>query len=226
MPQNLAIDVSEHLGTLAVRLPAAARVLAKHHLDFCCGGARSLKSACEKAHLDVDAVANEIRALASFAIADIDVQSAPLPEVIDHILKVHHVPLREEFVRLHDLAFALVRAHGDEDERHGQVLDQLDELIDELLEHMQKEEQVLFPWIRSGKGHLAGGPISVMHMEHERCGEQLAALQRLTDMFTPPTGACTKHRALFAGLAALDTDLRLHMHKENTALFPRALADG
>lgn len=226
MPQTVAFDVSEHLGPLAVRLPAAARVFAKHHLDFCCGGARSLESACEKAHLDVEEVASEIRELASFAISDIDVDVAPLPDVIDHILKVHHVPLREEFMRLHDLALAVVRAHGEDDPRHAMVLAQLDELIDELLEHMQKEEQVLFPWIRSGKGHLAGGPISVMHMEHERCGEQLAELQRLTDTFTPPPGACNKHRALFAGLAELDTDLRLHMHKENTALFPRALAGG
>lgn len=227
MPQSLAIDPAEHLGPLAVRLPAAARVFARHHLDFCCGGARSLAAACEKAHLDCDALVQEIRAAAvSVADADLDLTTVPLDVVIDHLLQVHHEPLDEEFDRLHALAEAVARVHGDSDARLFEMASVLDALIFELREHMQKEEQVLFPWIRSGQGRMAGGPIAVMHREHDRCGELLAALQDLTDGYTPPKTACNKHRALLAGLAALDTDLRLHMHKENTVLFPRALAEG
>lgn len=227
MPQSISIDVAEHLGPMAVRLPGAARVFARHHLDFCCGGARSLKSACEKAHLDPDLVIKEIEAATrSVADLDLDLTTLPLDVVIEHIMQLHHEPLHEEFARLHSLGEVVARVHGDSDARLHTVAVVLDTLIAELEEHMHKEEHVLFPWICSGQGRSAGGPIAVMHQEHERCGELLAELHDLTDGFVPSARACNKHRALLAGLAELDTDLRLHMHKENTVLFPRALAEG
>jgi regulator of cell morphogenesis and NO signaling len=52
----------------------------------------------------------------------------------------------------------------------------------------------------------------------------LVRMQKLTDGFTPPAGTCNTWRALYAGLEALDADLREHIHLENNVLFPRALS--
>lgn len=49
-------------------------------------------------------------------------------------------------------------------------------------------------------------------------------MRSLTDDYTPPADACTTYRALLGGLAELERDLHLHVHKENNILFPRARA--
>ena len=38
--------------------------------------------------------------------------------------------------------------------------------------------------------------------------------------FTVPTDGCASYRAFYEGLAQLDADTRLHVHKENNVLFP------
>jgi regulator of cell morphogenesis and NO signaling len=38
----------------------------------------------------------------------------------------------------------------------------------------------------------------------------------------PPSDACPTYIALLAGLAELEADLHLHIHKENNIMFPRA----
>ena len=71
---------------------------------------------------------------------------------------------------------------------------------------------------------MATGPVSVMMHEHDSAGEALRRLRELTDDYQPPEGACTTWRALWHGLAALETALHEHIHLENNILFPRALA--
>ena len=63
-------------------------------------------------------------------------------------------------------------------------------------------------------------PISVMLREHDAVGVLLAQLRRLTDDYTPPADACASYTACFAGLATLEDDTHLHIHKENNVLFP------
>jgi regulator of cell morphogenesis and NO signaling len=97
------------------------------------------------------------------------------------------------------------------------------DLVEDLVPHMRKEEQVLFPWIRSGHGDSAWAPIQVMESDHERVGEILATIRRLTGDYVVPEEACGSWRALWQGLEALEEDLHRHIHLENNVLFPRAL---
>ena len=83
-------------------------------------------------------------------------------------------------------------------------------------------------WVRDPAAAAAGGsiaaPIAQMEREHDDAGGALRRLRDLTEGFVPPPEACNTHRALLAGLAHLEADLHLHVHKENNVLFPRALA--
>ncbi len=90
----------------------------------------------------------------------------------------------------------------------------------ELLEHMIKEENILFPLLRQGGHPMANQPIRVMRDEHTGHGAHLERLSELTQEHTPPTGACNTWRALFAGTAQLTDDLINHIHLENNLLFP------
>ncbi|MBL6078179.1 DUF542 domain-containing protein [Belnapia sp. T18] len=89
------------------------------------------------------------------------------------------------------------------------------------LEHMQKEEQVLFPLMRRGGHPMIGHPIGMMRHEHDSHGAQLRTLDALTTGGVPPAGACNTWRALYAGTRKLTDDLMEHIHPENNALFPR-----
>jgi regulator of cell morphogenesis and NO signaling len=68
------------------------------------------------------------------------------------------------------------------------------------------------------------GPVAAMMHEHEDTGADMEKLRELTNGFIPPPEACNTYRALFAGLAEMETDLHRHIHLENAVLFPTALA--
>ena len=51
-----------------------------------------------------------------------------------------------------------------------------------------------------------------------------ARLREITQGFTLPADACNTFRALYDGLAHLETEMHLHVHLENSVLFPRATA--
>lgn len=63
-------------------------------------------------------------------------------------------------------------------------------------------------------------------MEHEHIvvGELLEQLRTLTHGYQAPEGTCASTQALMAGLAELEADTHLHVHKENNHLFPAVTA--
>jgi regulator of cell morphogenesis and NO signaling len=106
-------------------------------------------------------------------------------------------------------------------------------LRDDLEPHLVKEERVLFPMVRALTGDTtrprtrSGSvrePIAVMLAEHDRAGELLALLRERTGGHTAPEDGCARYRALYRGLAELEADTHLHVHKENHRLFPAVIA--
>ncbi len=223
----MTITADTTVGRLATENPLATRILARHGIDYCCGGGRSLAAVCQEKGLDADALLTEIEHEINPAHEETTRWDlAPLDQLIDHILATYHVPLWEELPRLESMAQKVYRVHFDkEPEMLRGIVEVFTALKDELDQHMNKEERVLFPLIKSGLGRMAGAPIDVMHQEHDSAGEALRRLRELTNDYTVPDDACNTWRALWHGLAALEADLHQHIHLENNILFPRALAD-
>ena len=212
------------VGEVAANYPLSTRVLTRYDIDFCCGGGRSLGEACQKAGVSVEQVMEEVQREGAVHEATESWTERPLGELLDHILEVHHRPLDKELPRLEAMAGKVLDVHGAKDPaRLGELARTVSELRNELEPHMMKEEQILFPWIRSGRGASAGPPIQVMMMEHEAAGALLERLRELSSGYQPPEDACATWSALYEGLEALDADLRQHIHLENNILFPRAL---
>jgi regulator of cell morphogenesis and NO signaling len=213
------------VGAFLAHHPAAAPVLLRHGIDFCCGGARDLPEACQRAGVHLETLLAEVALAEAVPEAPrVRWDREPIDELIQHILSAHHAPLATLLPRLGTLAWRVAEAHG---ETHGASLTALARevatLADELQQHMHKEEQVLFPWLLSGNGATAGGPIHCMEQEHDDASRSLSRIRELSDDFQPPAEACTSWRALLEQLAWLDCDLRVHIHLENNVLFPRAL---
>jgi regulator of cell morphogenesis and NO signaling len=211
------------LGALAVAIPRATRLFRQYDLDFCCGGKQTLLRAVTKKELDIDAIEQQLAEIAQQPDTSTDWKTAPLAEIIDFIIPRYHDRHRQELPELVLMAEKVECVHGDKMPcPHGLAI-QLQRILDELTQHMMKEEQILFPMIRSGMGRQAAGPISVMESEHDDAGVILEEIKRLTNNVTPPEGACVTWRALYAGINEFITDLMEHIHLENNLLFPRAL---
>jgi regulator of cell morphogenesis and NO signaling len=216
------MTTSTTLAEIAVTHPGAARVFHRHRLDFCCGGRRSLADACEERALDPDRVLADIEAE---AVPEGSVRwgEAPLPDLVAFIVNTYHQRLRATLPDLVRMARRVEERHGDKPGCPRGLAAHLDAMHTSVLDHLRKEEQILFPLIVAGQGRNAAAPVHVMELEHEHHREDLLALRRLTADLTPPAEACTTWRALYLGLQQLEQELMEHIHLENNVLFRRAL---
>ncbi len=212
------------VGDIAAGHPKSLKVFHRHGIDFCCGGRRPLSEVCAKSGLDPQTVLDQIAALECVPDEGPNWEQEPLPALIDHLIERYHRPMDEELPRIEAMARRVNTVHGSKDPtRFSGILTTFLALRDELVPHMVKEETILFPWIRTGRGAEAATPVRVMLIEHESVGGMLHKLRELTEDYQPAPEACGTWRALFQALGDLELDLMEHIHLENNILFPRAL---
>ncbi len=212
--------------------PGSARVLEGYDLDYCCHGQRPLSDACDEAGIDAAAVLDSLSQLGSTDEGAPDWLEMSTGELATHIESKHHTYLHEEMPRLEALAMKVAGVHGERHPELAEVRDTYGALKADLDPHLHKEEQMLFPMIREldeadGPVDFHCGslrnPISVMLTEHDTAGELLARLRELTSGYQTPADGCASYQALYDGLAELERDTHLHIHKENNVLFPRVV---
>ncbi|MDP3511089.1 MAG: iron-sulfur cluster repair di-iron protein [Candidatus Melainabacteria bacterium] len=226
---------TETVGMLVAEQPLRAAVFDRFGIDYCCGGKQTLVAACERDGIAPDTVIASLLDNDAKVEADQNGQNwldASLTELADHIEQTHHVYLKSELPRLRALADKVAKVHGVRQPKLVKVAAIFSAMSDEILEHTAKEELILFPFMRlldqaSGRPNApfstVAKPVGCLESEHDNAGLALMQLRELTDQFATPEGACTSWQALLAGLAHLDQDLRIHIHKENSILFPLAI---
>ncbi|MCB9832538.1 MAG: iron-sulfur cluster repair protein YtfE [Planctomycetes bacterium] len=220
---RLLISPGRTLADLAVNCAGASRIFHRHRLDFCCGGGIALEEACAEAGLDLDEIVSELQLECESDTSTRRLDELDVPALIEHILRHYHEPHREEVPRLIEMAEKVEHVHAERATCPRGLAAHLRRMGVELEEHMQKEEQVLFPLLIGGGARMALMPIKVMEQEHRDHGTNLEKLVRLTNDFTPPEDACVTWRALYAGLEELRRELMDHIHIENNLLFPKAV---
>lgn len=218
------------LGDLVAERPARARVFERLGIDYCCHGHRSLLDASTEAGLDPVTVATELEAVADGTDAEVD-SLDPLA-LIDHIVDTHHRYLHEELPLLVALAEKVRDVHGSRHPELLQVAALVTEIRDDLVPHLAKEEQVLFPAIKEwadGQRSFPFGtltnPVRMMMIEHDRAGELLEQLRAATEGYRPPDDGCASYQTLYGRLEHLELDTHRHVHLENNVLFPAVTSD-
>jgi len=226
----MVITENTTVADIASAIPASVRIFQRHGIDFCCGGKTPLVVACRERGVSFTEVARTIEASIESGMRDErDWTREPLHVLVDHIIATYHDPLREELPRLESMAAKVARVHGSKAPHLSRVEALLMDLSADLSLHMQKEERVLFPAIRTiDEGGRPGMPIStpigVMEHEHDRAGGVLSELREITGGYVAPPWACETFRALYHGLSELEATMHVHVHLENNVLFPRALS--
>lgn len=230
----MPVLIEQSVGQLVAENPERARVFEKYRIDYCCGGKLSLSEACGRKGANLDAVVEALATVDAVSPSvGTDWTTSPLAALVDHIVATHHAYLETELPRLSGLAARVAKVHGDHAPETVRLQAIFEEFKAELTDHAMKEEAILFPWIRSmergGVAPMLAGatvvsPIHCMETEHEHAGAALEAMRTLTNDFCPPMDACNTWRVLYASLEALEQDMHVHVHKENSILFPRAIA--
>lgn len=228
------LQIHDTVGAIVRDHPALSRLFEQAHVDYCCGGKHTLEQACRQQGIDSQAFLAQLEAaIATEPEPVIQVAEMSLTELVNHIEETHHAYLRSELPRLEQLTTKVAAVHGDQELRLHHLKALVLAVSQELIVHLMKEEQILFPMIRQLEssstlpvfhcGTLAH-PVHRMEFEHDETGQALAQLRQLTDNFTPPDWACNTYRAMLDALARFEQDTHQHIHKENNVLFPRAIA--
>ena len=227
----------ETMGEIATKDLRKAEVFKKYGLDFCCGGKKTVKEACEEKGLDATKVEAELNA------AETNPTSRPLPYndwsldfLADYVVNTHHSYVRKSLPDLLAYSTKVASVHGDRHPELLTVLQLVEEINAELSDHMVKEENVLFPFIKQlvyaknnqQKVQAAGfgtvqNPINMMEHEHEAVGKNLETIRSITKEYSIPEDACASYKLLFKMLQDFESDLHIHIHLENNILFPKAL---
>lgn len=213
-----------------------AEVFKNYGLDFCCGGGKTLNKACERKGINEKAVLNDLATVTVDRPAD-NYKDWSLDFLIDYIVQNHHHFVRRKLPEIKEYAKKVAKVHGKTYPELKQMLTLFVILKDELLIHLEKEEELLFPYIKDltklqeeGKSlkdalisKRAEESIRMMKEEHEEAGEILDKMAKLSNDFTPPKDDCTTFRVYFQNLKAFRDDLHKHIHLENNILFPQVL---
>ena len=233
------MKVSENhiIGQVVAEDYRTASVFKYHKIDFCCKGNRSIKDVCLKKNIDPNLILKEIEnATQDNTNNKEDFTNWDLDLLADYIEKKHHRYVLSKIPELKAYLNKVARVHG---ARHPELLE-IEQLFmasaENLLSHMQKEERILFPYIRQLRqaelrqngfrqppfGTIEN-PIQMMMHEHDHEGERFRQIAMLTDNYTPPVDACTTYRVSFLLLQEFEADLHHHIHLENNILFPKAI---
>ncbi|MGV3657356.1 MAG: iron-sulfur cluster repair di-iron protein [Chitinophagaceae bacterium] len=227
----------ETLGALAAKDLRKAEIFKKYGLDFCCGGKKTVKEACAEKGLDVTKIEQELQQ------ADKNPLTRPIPYgdwsldfLADYIVNTHHTYVRKTLPELRGYALKVAQVHGS---RHPELvtIHHLVEAINqELTDHMEKEETILFPFVKKlvaaqkGTDTLSAAqigtvqnPIRDMEAEHEQAGKILESIRTISNNYELPQDACASYGLLFKMLQDFEDDLFTHIHLENNILFPKTL---
>ena len=229
---------TQSIREIVTQYPSSAKVFHRFDIDLCLQADLSLEGACQELQLSVDQVLEKLtdsEAQERGGMAS-DPATLSLARLVQHIVRIHHLCVRQELPRLAEMALKLAATRGDRAPELAKVAELIEKLRGEMYAHIQKEEQVLFPFISQmdqesivayPPSHACfrsvTHPIFMMEQEHESADHIVAELIRLTNHFEPPSWACATHIALFSGLREFEADLKQHVHLENDVLFPRAI---
>ncbi|WP_258405253.1 iron-sulfur cluster repair di-iron protein [Shewanella mesophila] len=223
--------LASRVGEIVANDFRSAHLFSQYGIDFCCGGGISLERAIKRFDADEARLVEALMQLDAQGEKQQGLDQLPIPDLLNYIEATHHSFVREKAPLLIEYSQKMVRAHGESHDEINPLAGWIRVLVEDLMPHLMKEEQILFPAIlglynqvemQNCFGHI-GNPIDAMLYEHDDALQILEKIREITNDFQPPAHACTTWRVCYATLAEFETDLKQHIYLENNLLFPQAL---
>ena len=141
-------DIS--IGEIVANDFRAASIFKNAGIDFCCGGKMSLSKACEGKKVDSSTIEKEL----------IELEKTPqnqshnfiewnLDFLCDYIVNTHHKFVLKTLPELVFYTQKIADVHGAFHSELIEVSSIFKQINEELLQHLKKEEEVLFPAIKN-----------------------------------------------------------------------------
>ena len=234
----MEVQKNQNIGELVAKDYRAASIFKKYGIDFCCQGNRSISDACIEKKMDVDNIINDLNNIVANInnAASIDYQSWPLDLLADYIEKTHHRYVEDKSPEITSYLDRVCEVHGKDNPELFQIKELFHKTVENMAQHMKKEELIVFPFIRKMEKVKRSGeslqkpnfgsiktPIDEMEQEHSAEGERLRDIDQLSNNYTPPVDACNTFRVTYSLLKEFENDLHLHIHLENNILFPKSI---
>ncbi|MES2418533.1 MAG: iron-sulfur cluster repair di-iron protein [Bacteroidota bacterium] len=233
----MEITQEQTIGQLVAANYRTAAVFKKYNIDFCCNGNRTIAAAAIQNNTDFIQLEKELALALEVAGSDnIDYKSWSLDLLADYVEKKHHRYVKAQIPVIGEYLIKLCKVHGQKHPELFEINELFDDSATEFKNHMQKEELMLFPYIRklalAKQEHKPAqpapfgtvqNPIQMMMNEHLTEGERFRKISALSDNYVAPADGCNTYRVAFALLKEFEDDLHLHIHIENNILFPKAI---
>jgi regulator of cell morphogenesis and NO signaling len=232
---------TEEIGTLTLAQIVqynfhAAAIFEKYGLDFCCRGNKPVAQACEEKGLNKEAIFNELSYLDKKASGSTRHDEWGMDFMIDFIVNTHHEYVRKMIPVISAHTQKIASVHGENHPELIEIAKRFSIVYKDLKQHMLKEEQILFPYVKQMVKASSNGnkfeapyfgsvvnPIQMMEIEHQNAGDELFGIRDLSNNYTVPEDACNTYRICFLELKEFEEDLHKHIHLENNILFPKAV---
>lgn len=236
LAQGAASFENTTVGNIVASDYRAAEIFQEYGIDFCCRGDVTISQACREHGVSSEALQQALITLTQIPERVEHYDQWALDFLADYIVNEHHAYARKMTPLLRQYAEKVVAAHGEQHPETKDIAGLFEKLSGELAMHTQKEELLLFPYIRrlvqaEKDGRQLPLPpfgsarklIQTMDEEHAQTGDLLARIEALSKGYAPPEDACNTYRALYAYLKAFDADTKKHIHLENNILFPKTV---
>jgi regulator of cell morphogenesis and NO signaling len=229
------------LKELAIHVPASIRLFEKYELDYYRNGWQSLRSACLGKGLSYDAIDAELSELTesekivhSFTLEDMSTE-----RLVDYINGRYH---SNEHNLLKGMQEDMDKLLADPECKQRTLLERFVPLFlqmkTQLLQHSDKEDEVLFPLMRRLSEQLRNKvlktspdepatlkrAIHLLQQEHEAILQLLDEVKAAAQQFSVPANASPEYGVLMHDFLLFEQDMHMHLHIENNILFPRLLA--
>lgn len=232
----MSITKKQNVSECVTKNYKTAAVFKKYKIDFCCGGKISIQEACRKDKIDEKLLLQELNEIIKKRPQENMVENYELDILVDYIIKKHHAYILKTAPEIDSFLSKIVDVHGQRQPELKKVQEIFQAVKKELLSHMEKEENILFPYIKesveakNNNSQLAPpffgtikNPINMMEKEHESAGNCFREIRKITNNFTPPDDACNTYRISLSLLDEFENNLHRHIHLENNILFPKAI---
>ena len=232
----MLVQKENKIGEIVAQNFHTANIFENFGLDFCCGGKKTISNACSEKGINPDNVITELSKIGEQNGAATHFDRWEADFLVDYIVNNHHSYVITATHTIEHHLDKVVEAHGEKSPEIVAINSLFSELKEELLSHMQKEERMLFPYIKkmivAQKNSLeltyppfgtVENPVKVMESEHDKAGNIMKLINKMSGSYTPPETACATFRVLYKELKEFEDDLHVHIHLENNILFPKAL---
>ncbi|HEY7403699.1 MAG TPA: hypothetical protein VIB39_09270 [Candidatus Angelobacter sp.] len=232
----MKIQSTEKVRDLVSKYPGAAPVLAHFGIHYSQSAGQSIGEACANASIHFPDFARQIYEGNFHSGEEVTYwKKAPLGELVEHIVEHHHAFVKNESPRIEVMLQAAVRQFGTQYPEVQQILEIFRALTEDMGQHGDREEQLLFPFIRELAASANAGKTSTfapekvdslifaLMQEHAAAAGLREKITELTRHYTVPRGARPEKSELYKALFDFECDLHRHLYLEDNFLYPRTL---